>query len=106
MSEEQKTISGSLGIDSQWFDDNFKSAIEIWNKSNKISDFMIEMGEEIKEKEFDTDIKLSQYEKKLILISYAVGYAASRAESDDDDDDEDIASVIAKLKRLFGNGKI
>lgn len=95
----KETVSEAMGIKNEWFDKTRKASIEIWNETDKVSDALIQIAEHIKDEEFDTDIKLSDYEKKLILAGYTIG---AESISNQLSDRGGIIELLKKLKEKYG----
>lgn len=72
-----ETISQGLGIPNSWFEDKAGRVIEIWKEHDKVSEALEHLAQEIKDEEFETQIPVTDYEKKLILAGYVIGHASS-----------------------------
>ena len=72
-----ETISQGLGIPNSWFEDKAGRVVEIWKDHDKVSEALEQLAQEIKDEEFETQIPVTDYEKKLILAGYVIGHASS-----------------------------
>lgn len=79
MTEEdnRETISQGMGIDNSWFEEKADRVVQIWKEHDKVSEALEHLAQEIKDEEFETQISITDYEKKLILAGYVIGQAAS-----------------------------
>lgn len=75
--ESNETISQGLGIPNSWFEDKAGRVVEIWKEHDKVSEALEHLAQEIKDEEFETDVLVTDYEKKLILAGYVIGHASS-----------------------------
>ena len=80
--ENQSTITQGLGIKDSWFENKVDEVIQIWKENDLVSEALEEICQGIKDEEFGTRIPVTEYEKKLILIGYMTGQAASIMESE------------------------
>ena len=62
-----ETITQCLGISDSWFDEIVNEITRIWNENRKVSEALEQMAQLIKDKEFQTQIPITEYEKKLVL---------------------------------------
>lgn len=79
--DDNETISQGLGISNSWFEDKAGRVIEIWKEHDKVSEALEHLAQEIKDEEFETQISVTDYEKKLILAGYVIGHASSVIQS-------------------------
>ena len=79
MTEEdnRETISQGMGIDNSWFEEKADRVVQIWKEHDKVSEALEQLAQEIKDEEFETQISITDYEKKLILAGYVIGQASS-----------------------------
>jgi hypothetical protein len=82
LQEKKETISESMGISDEWFDETSDLAGHIIMSSDKVSEVLEKIIVDIRLNEFGTDHDISDYEKKLILAGYVVGSAIQRANHD------------------------
>lgn len=75
--DDNETISQGLGIPNSWFEDKAGRVVEIWKEHDKVSEALEHLAQEIKDEEFETQIQVTDYEKKLILAGYVIGHASS-----------------------------
>ena len=92
MEDERETISQGLGIPNSWFEDKAGRVIEIWKDHDKVSGALEQLAQEIKDEEFETQIPITDYEKKLILAGYVIGHASSVIQSQ-----EEMERIIGKM---------
>lgn len=96
--ENQSTITQGLGIEDAWFDKKVDEVIQIWKKNTLVSEALEEICQEVKNEEFETQIPVTEYEKKLILIGYMVGQASSIMESERT---ERLKGVLAMMTKML-----
>lgn len=75
--DDSETISQGLGIPNSWFEDKAGRVVEIWKEHDKVSEALEHLAQEIKDEEFETDVPVTEYEKKLMLAGYVIGHASS-----------------------------
>lgn len=73
MSEEKETITQGLGIEDSWFESKVEDVIKSWKTHELVSDALKEIAQDIKDQEFETEIPVTEYEKKLVLAGYMAG---------------------------------
>ena len=78
--KNKQTITEALGLPDSWIEESREKLIEIWNANERISDALERIGESIKVEEFDCEIPLSIYEKKLILSGWILGRETANGE--------------------------
>lgn len=93
----KETITQGLGIPDSWFDGKVEDITRIWKNNEKVSEALEEMAQEIKNEEFETQIPVTEYEKKLILAGYVCGQAAVHAEQEAEKKEAEMLSMMAKL---------
>ena len=100
MTEEdnRETISQGVGIDNSWFEEKADRVVQIWKEHDKVSEALEHLAQEIKDEEFETQISITDYEKKLILAGYVIGQAASIIHAE-----EELLRISRRLG-LFGLG--
>lgn len=100
MTEEdnRETISQGMGIDNSWFEEKADRVVQIWKEHDKVSEALEHLAQEIKDEEFETQISITDYEKKLILAGYVIGQAASIIHAE-----EELLRISRRLG-LFGLG--
>ena len=98
--EGGETISQGLGIPNSWFEDKAGRIIQIWKEHEKVSKALESLAQEIKDEEFETDISVTDYEKKLILAGYVIGHASSVIQSQ-----EEMERIIGKMGFLGLGGE-
>ncbi len=94
----KETITQGLRIPDSWFDGKVENITRIWKKNEKVSEALEEMAQEIKNEEFETQIPVTEYEKKLILAGYVCGQAAVHAEQEV----EKKAEMLSMMAKLLG----
>lgn len=90
--DDSETISQGLGIPNSWFEDKAGRVVEIWKEHDKVSDALEKLAQEIKDEEFETQIPVTDYEKKLILAGYVIGHASSVIQSQ-----EEMSRIIGRM---------
>lgn len=72
---EQKTLPEALGLSQEWYDETAKKIEKNFGVStDTISELMAEEATAVRDDEFgDVNVKLSAYEKKLVLVGYLIG---------------------------------
>lgn len=98
--EDGETISQGLGIPNSWFEDKAGRIIQIWKEHEKVSKALESLAQEIKDEEFETDIPVTDYEKKLILAGYVIGHASSVIQNQ-----EEMERIIGKMGFLGLGGE-
>lgn len=90
--DSNETISQGLGIPNSWFEDKAGRVVEIWKEHDKVSEALEHLAQEIKDEEFETEIPVTDYERKLILAGYVIGHASSVIQSR-----EEMERIIGKM---------
>jgi hypothetical protein len=90
-----ETISQGLGIPNSWFEDKAGRVVEIWKEYDKVSEALEHLAQEIKDEEFETQIPVTDYEKKLILAGYVIGHASSVIQTQ-----ESMEKLIGRMRIL------
>ena len=67
------TITDGLGLEEECFDAMLKVARETYDEQETISDALLIMAFYTQREELNSSIKLSTYEKKLVLAGYLIG---------------------------------
>lgn len=67
------TITDGLGLEEECFDAMLKVARETYDEQETISDALLIMAFYTQREELNSSIKLSAYEKKLVLAGYLIG---------------------------------
>lgn len=90
--DDSETISQGLGIPNSWFEDKAGRVVEIWKEHDKVSDALEHLAQEIKDEEFETQIPVTDYEKKLMLAGYVIGHASFVIQSQ-----EEMSRIIRRM---------
>lgn len=67
------TITEGLGLEEECFDAMLKVARETYDEQDTISDALLIMAFYTQREELNSSVKLSAYEKKLVLAGYLIG---------------------------------
>lgn len=77
--EEKKTITGGMGIESEFFTNQQERVKALWEKNNLISDVLLDFAKEIRTEVLgEVEAPITSYEKKLILAGFMVGIVKER----------------------------
>jgi len=71
----KKTLPEALGLSQEWYDETTKRIEKDFGDiTETISDYMVVEANNIREEEFgEVDVKLTNYEMKLVLVGYLIG---------------------------------
>ena len=102
MSKENQTITGGLGIKEEYFDIAKDRVIKKFKDLDTISDALESVAEEVRDEEFgDSNFRVSEYEKKLILSGFIMGCVRSEAHmSQKMDELKMVMSLMAMSKQV------
>ena len=102
MSKENETITGGLGIKEEYFDIAKDRVIKKFKDLDTISDALESVAEEVRDEEFgDSNFRVSEYEKKLILSGFIMGCVRSEAHmSQKMDELKMVMSLMAMSKQV------
>ena len=102
MSKENETITGGLGIKEEYFDIAKDRVIKKLKDLDTISDALESVAEEVRDEEFgDSNFRVSEYEKKLILSGFIMGCVRSEAHmSQKMDELKMVMSLMAMSKQV------
>ena len=90
------TITDGLGLEEECFDAMLKVARETYDEQETISDALLIMAFYTQREELNSSVKLSAYEKKLILAGYLIGRIQSEM-----DDKIKMAELVVKMLGQF-----
>ena len=90
------TITEGLGLEDDCFDAMLKVARETYDEQATISDALLIMAFYTQREELNSSVKLSAYEKKLILAGYLIGRIQSEM-----DDKIKMAELVVKMLGKF-----
>ncbi len=81
MSEKTQTITGGLGLKEGYFDEAKDLVMKKLKDLDTISDALEAVAEVVRDEELgETNFRVSDYEKKLILCGFVMGCVRSEAE--------------------------
>ena len=102
MSKENETITGGLGIKEEYFDIAKDRVIKKLKDLDTVSDALESVAEEVRDEEFgDSNFRVSEYEKKLILSGFIMGCVRSEAHmSQKMDELKMVMSLMAMSKQV------
>ena len=81
MSEKTQTITGGLGLNEGYFDEAKDLVLKKLKDLDTISDALESVAEVVRDEELgETNFRVSDYEKKLILCGFVMGCVRSEAE--------------------------
>jgi len=81
MSEKNQTITGGLGLKEGYFDEAKDLVMKKLKDLDTISDALEAVAEVVRDEELgETNFRVSDYEKKLILCGFVMGCVRSEAE--------------------------
>ena len=71
----KETLPEALGLSQEWYDETTKRIEKDFGDiTETISDYMVVEANNIREEEFgEVDVKLTNYEMKLVLVGYLIG---------------------------------
>lgn len=90
------TITEGLGLEDDCFDAMLKVARETYDEQATISDALLIMAFYTQREELNSSVKLSTYEKKLVLAGYLMGRIQSEM-----DDKIKMAELVVKMLGKF-----
>jgi len=90
------TITDGLGLEEECFDAMLKVARETYDEQETISDALLIMAFYTQREELNSSIKVSAYEKKLVLAGYLIGRIQSEV-----DDKIKMAELVVKMLGQF-----
>jgi hypothetical protein len=95
MSKED-SITGGLGLDEGCFDQLRAIAKKAFSDNNTISDALEAIAEDVRDESLgETNYRVSEYEKKLILAGYITGLVKSQGRI------EEIRQVIEEIRQVM-----
>ena len=102
MSEKNQTITGGLGIQEGYFEAAQERVVKKLKDLDTISDALEAVAEEIRDEEFgESNLRVSDYEKKLILTGFIMGCVRSEAHmSQKLDELKMVMSLMAMSKQV------
>ena len=102
MSKENETITGGLGIKEEYFDIAKERVLKKLKDLDTVSDALESVAEEVRDEEFgDSNFRVSEYEKKLILSGFIMGCVRSEAHmSQKMDELKMVMSLMAMSKQV------
>jgi hypothetical protein len=82
MSEKSQTITGGLGLNENFFKEAEEIVKENLEKYDTISDALAATAAEVRDGELgEVDMKITVYERKLVLAGFVMGCARASAEA-------------------------
>jgi hypothetical protein len=107
MEKDKTTISGGLGIGERFFEKAQEMVLNKLKAFDTISDALESAAEGIRDEELgESNLKVSDYEKKLILSGYIMGSIRATAEAKHKLNELKILSILMeKSKKLGEDGK-
>jgi hypothetical protein len=82
MSEKSQTITGGLGLNEDFFKEAEDIVKENLEKYDTISDALAATASEVRDGELgEVDMKITAYERKLVLAGYVMGCVRATAEA-------------------------
>lgn len=104
MSKKQETITEGLGIgDDKYFDLTRERVTKKLESLKTLSDVLEQVAEEVRDEEFgESNFRISQYEKKLMLSGFLVGCVRAEAKMDEL---KTLLEMLMLAKSLGKNGE-
>jgi len=107
MSEKNQTITGGLGIsDEGYFDKTTSRVKKKLQDLDTISDALESVAEEVRDEEFgESNLRVSEYEKKLILSGFIMGCIRSEVEMSRKLDELQMVMHLMAMSKQIGTSK-
>ena len=106
MSKENQTITGGLGIKEEYFDIAKDRVLKKLKDLDTVSDALESVAEEVRDEEFgDSNFRVSEYEKKLILTGFIMGCVSSEARMSQKLDELKMVMSLMAMSKEIGKDK-
>jgi hypothetical protein len=106
MSKKNETITEGLGIRKGYFEVAQERVIKKLKDLDTISDALEAVAEEIRDEEFgESNLRVSDYEKKLILSGFIMGCARSEAHMSQELEKIEMMMNLIMMSKQVGTGK-
>jgi hypothetical protein len=106
MSEKNQTITGGLGIREGYFEVAQERVVKKLKDLDTISDALEAVAEEIRDEEFgESNLRVSDYEKKLILSGFIMGCVRSEAQMSQKLDELKMMFHLMAMSKQVGTNK-
>lgn len=106
MSKENQTITGGLGIQEGYFETASNRVKKKLQDLDTISDALEAVAEEVRDEEFgESNLRVSDYEKKLILTGFIMGCVRSEVEMSRKLDELQMLFHLMAMSKQVGTGK-
>ena len=97
---KNETITEALGINETFFKFAHDIVDEVWENEQRVSDIINKTAEEVRNYDLgEIDAKISDYEKKLILLGMIIGGKRARMELSD----TLMGGLISHIKKMKGD---
>jgi len=83
MSQNESTITGGLGLEEGFFGEALELVAKNWKSQETVSDVLLEAAMDVRNAVLGEmeEVKLTSYEKKLVLVGYIAGLQRAHMES-------------------------
>jgi hypothetical protein len=106
MAEKNQTITGGLGIREGYFEVAQERVVKKLKDLDTISDALEAVAEEIRDEEFgESNLRVSDYEKKLILSGFIMGCVRSEAQMSQKLDELKMMFHLMAMSKQVGTNK-
>jgi hypothetical protein len=107
MAKENKTITGGLGIkDENYFETSRDRVIEKLKELDTISEALEAVAEGVRDEELgESNLRVSEYEKKLILRGFIMGCVKAEAEMSQKLDELQMVMTLMSMSKQVGTSK-
>jgi len=107
MSKNNETITGGLGIqDEKYFDAARERVVSKLKDLDTISEALEAVAEEVRDEEFgESNLRVSDYEKKLILSGFIMGCVRAEAQMSQKLDELKMMFHLMAMSKKIGKGE-
>lgn len=107
MSKQNETITGGLGIkDEKYFDVSKDRVLAKLKELDTISEALEAVAEEVRDEEFgESNLRVSEYEKKLILSGFIMGCVRAEAQMSQKLDELKMIMSLMAMSKQVGTSK-
>jgi hypothetical protein len=106
MSKNNETITGGLGIQEGYFEASKERVIKKLKDLDTISEALEAVAEEIRDEEFgESNLRVSDYEKKLILSGFVMGCVRSENHMSQKLDELKMIMHLMMMSKQVGTSK-
>jgi TPP-dependent 2-oxoacid decarboxylase len=106
MSEKNQTITGGLGLNEGYFDEAKDLVLKKLKDLDTISDALESVAEVVRDEELgETNFRVSDYEKKLILCGFVMGCFRTESEMSRKLDELKMVMSLMAMSKEIGKDK-